>query len=112
MNLYVGNLARTVTETDLEVIFDGLGHIVFTRLAPDDGGIDTRGYAFVAVANPAQAELAVGSMNGKYLKGQRLIVRAVVDGARQARALQAPGGHTFPLRSTRLHVVKDVPAAD
>lgn len=91
MNIYVGNLSRTVTEGDLEVIFEGLGHLVFVRLAhgaQDDGA---RGYAFVAVSNDRQAEIAVTAMNGKYLKGLRLIVRPVLDGARHARALRAQG---------------------
>lgn len=112
MNLYIGNLARTVTEADLAVIFDGVGHIIFTRLAPDDGGIDIRGCAFVAVTNPAQAMVAVESMNGKYLKGQRLIVRPVVDSAREARALRAPGGHLLAWWPVDRRAIKDGRPAD
>ena len=89
MNLYIGNLSRMVTEADLETIFEGLGHIVFARLAPLTEGREARGYAFVAVADEGQARVAVSAMNGKYLKGLRLIVRPVLDHARQARALQA-----------------------
>ncbi len=107
MNLYIGNLSRTVTEADLELIFEGLGHIVFVRLAPPGGDREARGYAFVAVADEGQARLAVNAMNGKYLKGLRLIVRPVLDHARQARALRA---HKAPRGSleagARLRVLK------
>ncbi|MHB1671151.1 MAG: RNA-binding protein, partial [Acidiferrobacter sp.] len=43
MNVYIGNLSRTVTEADLEVIFEGLGHIVFTHLVPGAHDHDARG---------------------------------------------------------------------
>ncbi len=89
MNLYIGNLSRAVTEADLEIIFEGLGHIVFTHLVPRADDQDARGYAFVAVVDERQAALAISAMNGKYLKGLRLIVRPVLDRARQARALRA-----------------------
>ncbi len=91
MNLYVGNLAQTVTEADLEVIFEGLGHIVFMHLSQGGDRPEARGYAFVSVVDDRQARLAVTAMNGKYLKGLRLIVRPVVDRERQARALRAHG---------------------
>lgn len=110
MNLYIGNLSRTVTEADLELIFEGLGHIVFVCLASPSGD---RGYAFVAVADEGQARLAINAMNGKYLKGLRLIVRPVLDHARQARALRA---HKAPRGSreagARLRVLKGGQALD
>lgn len=89
MNLYVGNLSRTVTEADLEVIFEGLGHVVFTRLVQGDEDSNVRGYAFVAVRSEKQAQHVISGMDGKYLKGLRLIVRPVLDRARQARAVRA-----------------------
>ncbi len=89
MNLYVGNLSRTVTEADLGIIFQGFGQVVFACLAPAADDHRARGYALVAVADKRQAERAVSTMNGKYLKGLRLIVRPVLDPARMARALKA-----------------------
>ncbi len=113
MNLYVGNLSRSVTEADLELIFEGLGQIVFARLAPEGTGSEGRGYAFVAVSDERQGELAVAAMNGKYLKGLRLIVRPVLDRARQARALRAHQGVPTPLsRGASLRFVKRGQAFD
>ncbi len=113
MNLYIGNLSRTVTEADLEVIFEGLGHIVFVHLVPGADHHDARGYAFVAVADERQAELAVNAMNGKYLKGLRLIVRPVLDRARQARALRAHNMLAGSLEgAARLRLLKGGQALD
>lgn len=104
MNLYVGNLAGTVTEADLEVIFEGLGHIVFAHMA-QNGAAEARGYAFVSVVDERQARLAIAAMNGKYLKGLRMIVRPVIDRERQARAVRAHGVRTF-LHESPMHVLK------
>lgn len=113
MNLYIGNLSRTVTEADLEIIFEGLGHIVFTHLVPRTDDHDARGYAFVAVADERQAALAVNAMNGKYLKGLRLIVRPVLDRARQARALRAHNTLPASLEGVaRLRLLKGGQALD
>ncbi len=109
MNLYIGNLSRMVTEADLETIFEGLGHIVFARLAPLTEGREARGYAFVAVADEGQARVAVSAMNGKYLKGLRLIVRPVLDHARQARALRAHQAVGSREAGARLRLLKGGP---
>ena len=85
MNLYVGNLARTVNESDLQLIFEGLGHIVFAKFADArEGG--AKGYAFVCVDNDEQAQTAIDALNGTYLKGARLIVRSVIDRKRDSEA--------------------------
>ncbi len=114
MNLYVGNLSRAVVEADLETIFAGLGHVVFVRLVRDDEDDSARGYAFVAVSNEKQARLAIQAMDGKYLKGQRLIVRPVFDRARQARAVNAQGARPVHLErmGTNLRLVKGGQTAD
>jgi len=84
MNLYVGNLARTVNEADLLLIFEGFGQIVFAKFADarEDG---TKGYAFVYVDNDEQAQTAINALNGTYLKGARLIVRPVIDRKRDSQ---------------------------
>ncbi|WP_367184290.1 RNA recognition motif domain-containing protein [Acidiferrobacter sp.] len=99
MNLYIGNLSRTVTEADLAVLFEGCGEIVFMGLAGDR---EARGYAFVTVADDGQARHLFRTMNGKYLKGLRLIIRPVVDAARQARALRAHKTSGRPLPKAAL----------
>ncbi len=114
MNLYVGNLSRMVIEADLEVIFEGLGYVVFTRLAQAHEDADARGYAFVAVRNEKQAQLVISGMDGKYLKGLRLIVRPVLDRARQRRAVRAHLARSphFGRPATTLRLLKGGQAAD
>jgi RNA recognition motif-containing protein len=82
MHLYVGNLAPTVTEGDLRLIFEGAGEVVFTQLDPAAGRPAARGYAYVAVADATQAQIAVTALHGRYLKGAALVVEAVAERAR------------------------------
>ena len=85
MNLYVGNLSSSVSEADLQFIFEGLGQIVFAKFADVDDISQAKGYAFVQVQNDAQALTAIAGLNGRYLKGLRLIVRPVIERERDNR---------------------------
>ena len=98
MNLYVGNLSRSVTRADLDWVFGAVGQVVFAQFANPADGPDARGYAFVHLEDMAQMEAALRGLDGAYLKGQRLRVRAVVDRARAARALRACGWQPAPTR--------------
>jgi RNA recognition motif-containing protein len=80
MHLYVGNLAPTVTEGDLRLIFEGAGEVVCAQLDPAAGR--PAGYAYVAVADATQAQIAVAALHGRYLKGAALVVEAVAERAR------------------------------
>ena len=76
MNVYVGNLSCTVNESDLEILFEGVGDVVFARLlSPGETDARARGYAFVAFHRAADAHAAIEALDGAYLKGTHLIVR-------------------------------------
>ena len=98
MNLYVGNLPRTVTEADLELIFDGFGYIVFARLGHETG---RAGHAFVRVDDEEQARAAIEALNGTYLKGASLIVRRLID----HRAARRPTARRSHRRHSHLRIV-------
>lgn len=89
MNIYIGNLSRAVTEDDLKLIFDGMGEIVFARFVGLNDEDRVRGYAFVHIADEAQARLAIHALHGKFLKGLLLIVRPVIDHALEVSILRA-----------------------
>ncbi len=44
--LYVGNIHFSITETDLQNVFEPFGELEFVQLQKDDGG-RSRGYGFV-----------------------------------------------------------------
>lgn len=103
MKLYVGNLARTVTESDLQLIFEGFGQIVFAKFVEidDESG---KGYAFVQVDDEQQAAIAISALNGTYLKGLRLVVRPLMDRIRDARANPLTGVERR--KANHLHLIQ------
>lgn len=76
MNLYVGNLSRAVRHTDLQHMFEGVGQVLYARLAEEDEA-SGKGYAFVYVPNDERARTAVAALNGMELKGEKLTVSAM-----------------------------------
>jgi RNA recognition motif-containing protein len=77
MNLYVGNLSPAVKQADLNSIFEGMGHVLYARLAASEVG--DRGYAFVYVPNDERARTVVASLHGTLLKGEKLTVSPMVE---------------------------------
>jgi cold-inducible RNA-binding protein len=71
--LYVGNLAFSATQSDVEEAFSSYGEIDEVRLITDRDTGRSRGFAFVTFATQQDAESAL-EMNGKTLDGRNLIV--------------------------------------
>jgi RNA recognition motif-containing protein len=74
--LYVGDLAPTVTEADLDHLFGEFGHVESISLvrSPSRG---LHGYAFIEMGSPEAAREAVQRLNGHTIEGTRLIVYTV-----------------------------------
>jgi RNA recognition motif-containing protein len=79
MNLYVGNISSSVQHAELLNMFEGMGHVLYAKLAESKHDADTKGYAFVYVPNDECARSAVASLNGTLLKGEKLTVSPMVE---------------------------------
>ncbi len=84
MNIYVGNVARTVTEDMLRQLFAGKGEVSSVKIIKDKFTGDTRGFAFVDMPITAEAQQAIAELNGYELEKQALRVN-------EARAPEARG---------------------
>lgn len=73
-NIYVGNLAHEVTEDDLEKAFAPFGHVTSTIVVKDKFTGKSKGFGFIAMPAPREAEAAITGMQGKTLKGRTLTV--------------------------------------
>ncbi|KAJ5581621.1 RNA recognition motif domain eukaryote [Penicillium sp. DV-2018c] len=71
--LYVGNVHFSITESDLNNVFEPFGELEFVQLQKDETG-RSKGYAFVQFANPEQARDALEKMNGFELAGRAIRV--------------------------------------
>ncbi|KAH8778854.1 Pad-1 [Diaporthe sp. PMI_573] len=71
--LYVGNIHFSITEQDLQNVFEPFGELEFVQLQKDDTG-RSRGYGFVQFRDAGQAREALEKMNGFDLAGRPIRV--------------------------------------
>ena len=73
-NIYVGNISFQTTEQDLDAAFSAYGQVDRVQIVKDRDSGQSRGFAFVEMANPAEADKAVEALNGADLGGRTLTV--------------------------------------
>jgi len=74
MNIYVGNLSFDTKEQDLETAFGAYGAVSSASIIKDKFSGQSRGFAFVEMANNGEAQKAIESLNGSELHGRSLNV--------------------------------------
>jgi RNA recognition motif-containing protein len=74
MNIYVGNLDRSVVEADLKEAFQAFGEVSTASVIKDKFSGESRGFGFVEMPNAAEAQKAISMLNGKALKGRTATV--------------------------------------
>ena len=72
--LFVGNLSFNVTENDLQDAFAAYGTVVEANLMMDRATGRPRGFGFVTMSTPEEAQKAIDGLNGKELDGRALTV--------------------------------------
>jgi cold-inducible RNA-binding protein len=72
--LFVGSLAYSVTDEELEDFFKSAGTVVSARVLLDRETNRSRGFGFVEMSSDAEAQAAVKDLNGKELGGRAIIV--------------------------------------
>ncbi|BEP63976.1 hypothetical protein GmRootV213_45300 [Variovorax sp. V213] len=72
--LYVGNLAYSVRDNDLEQAFGEFGSIVSAKVMMERDTGRSKGFGFVEMGTDAEALAAVEAMNGHSLQGRALTV--------------------------------------
>ena len=64
MNIYVGNLASDVTETDLRTAFEAFGAVISVKVITDRFSGQSKGFSFVEMPSTAEAQAAITGLNG------------------------------------------------
>ena len=72
--LFVGNLSFNTTENDLHDAFAAHGTVMEANLMMDRMTGRPRGFAFVTMSTPEEAEKAIEALNGAQLDGRDLTV--------------------------------------
>lgn len=74
MNIYVGNLAYSVTEDELNELFAEYGEVSSVNIISDKYSGQSKGFGFVEMAKQADAEEAIKALNESLLKSRNIKV--------------------------------------
>lgn len=85
--LFVGNLSFNTTENELSDAFAAHGTVVEANLMMDRMSGRPRGFGFVTMSSPEEAQKAIDALNGQQLDGRALTVNVA-----RPREDRPPGG--------------------
>jgi RNA recognition motif-containing protein len=90
MNIFVGNLAKGVSEDDLRGTFEAFGQVESVNILKDRFSGQSKGFGFLKMPSEKDAQAAIKETNGKDLKGQA--IRVDEANPRPVRSHQSRGG--------------------
>jgi RNA recognition motif-containing protein len=83
--LYVGNLPYSVSDSDLQQMFEAHGTVQSAQVIMDRDTGRSKGFGFVEMGSDAEAQAAINAMNGNEVDGRALTVN-------EARPKEGGGG--------------------
>ena len=96
--LFVGNLSFNTTENDLQSAFAAHGTVVEANLMMDRMTSRSRGFAFVTMSTPEEAQKAIEALNGAQLDNRALTVNVARPKEERPRGDRPGGGDRGPRR--------------
>ena len=72
--LYVGNLAYSVADSDLQQAFGQYGSVTSAKVMMERDTGRSKGFGFVEMGSDAEAQAAISGMNGQQYGGRGLVV--------------------------------------
>lgn len=73
-NLFVGSLAFSVTDDELQQFFATAGTVVSAKVIQDRETGRSRGFGFVEMGSDDEAKAAIAQLDGKELNGRAISV--------------------------------------
>ncbi len=72
--LFVGNIEYTTTEDELKEFFSAVGTVNSATIITDRETGRSKGFGFVEMSSPEEAQAAIEQLDGKELNGRELAV--------------------------------------
>lgn len=88
--LYVGNLSYEATESELEDLFKGFGHVRSVEIIYNPRTYKSKGYAFVEMVNMDDAKRAAEVLHGQPFMGREMMVSAASEKAERPETDSTP----------------------
>ena len=96
MNIYVGNLAWSMTNEDLAALFEQFGTVTSAKILTDKFSGRSKGFAFVEMDNAEEAQAAISQLNDTEVQGRKIVVNEAQpkkdDGGFKKRSFGGGGG--------------------
>lgn len=93
-NIFVGNLSYQTTQDELHAAFAQYGNVERVSIITDRDTGQPRGFGFVEMSDPQEAQNAIAGLNGAELNGRAMNVN-------EARPKAAGGGYGGRGRGSR-----------
>jgi cold-inducible RNA-binding protein len=92
--LFVGSLAYSVTDAELEEFFAAAGQVVSAKVIIDRDTNRSKGFGFVEMSSEEEAKSAIEQLDGKELNGRAIAVNeAKPQQPREQRSFGGGGGN-------------------
>ena len=75
MELYVGNLIYTMTDSDLRTLFSSHGSVVTARIINDHFTRQSKCFGYVEMLNRKDGNQALKTLHGKTINNRLLVVK-------------------------------------
>ncbi|MBK1629504.1 RNA-binding protein [Thiohalocapsa halophila] len=95
MNIYVGNLPYSVTDSDLRETFTQYGSVDQVNLITDKFSGESKGFGFVEMGNNAEADAAIKALNGTDYQGRNITVNQAKPKSDRPRGGGGGGGRRW-----------------
>lgn len=87
MNIYVGNLAYSISEDDLRALFAEFGNAESVKIITDRSSGQSKGFGFVDMPDNSEADRAIKALNGKFISGRNIKVNPADPGGKRSKRL-------------------------
>ena len=85
MNIYIGNLAFSVTPDDLQTLFAEFGEVQEAKVIKDPRSNQSKGFGFVEMPSNSEADQAIKALNGKFIGGRNIKVNPADSGRKKKK---------------------------
>lgn len=90
--LYVGNLAYTVRDQDLQDAFSPFGAVSSAKVMMDRDTGRSKGFGFVEMGSDAEAQAAINGLNGQPVAGRAVVVNEARPREERPAGFRSPYG--------------------
>ncbi|HET6788151.1 MAG TPA: RNA-binding protein [Aquabacterium sp.] len=90
--LYVGNLAYSVRDQDLQDAFGAYGMVQSAKVMMDRDTGRSKGFGFVEMGSDAEAQSAINGLNGQPLAGRSVVVNVARPREERPSGFRSPYG--------------------